>query len=206
MIIGVDHVSLSVTDISKAISYLEPKGFICKFMEMDVLNNPAKKPLLSRYKARHDFALFVPRTPGPSIEAINHGCISSCVGAFDYMDDYIVIKTNDIQQEQFFWEQVFSFKDIGGGFFILKGLTKNLSCKVMFVEEDNVSSATLDSEGYACMAFLTNNLLTDVNQLLNNGAMAMTSPFTICSNGYMLDVVMFRTPGGAICELIQLKS
>ena len=63
----------------------------------------------------------------------------------------------------------------------------------------------LDSDGYTCCAFLTNNLEEDLAQAKLMGAQDSLRPFQLELNKQYLDVVMFRTPGGAICELIQIN-
>jgi hypothetical protein len=204
MIIGVDHLALNVLDIEQAKNDLMSKGFKCKFMESRILNPKEKKSLLFEHKPTHDFALFQSANQGVSIEVTCHGSMTKHVAPYHYHDDYIKLKTSNLSEEKMFWQQGLMFKETEQDFLTLNTMIKAWSCKLKLLEVDTHSDSTLDAMGYTCLAFLTNDLERAIEHVRFCGARDLTPPFNLTVNGQHLKASMFRTPGGAICELIQV--
>jgi len=77
MIVGIDHVALSCTDISAAIERLSGEGFTPVFVEKSLQNHPAKKPFLTHYSETHAIAYM----RAPAGVAIELTCHSSTVAS-----------------------------------------------------------------------------------------------------------------------------
>lgn len=205
MILGIDHLALSVSSTEKAKNELEKDGFICSFMEYNVENNAAKKKLLRHYQSTHDIGFFRPTNGGVPVEITNHGFIADTFAPYQYLSQYIEIKTSNIQEDIIFWKKVFKFKQEDS---VLKfnSMVPSWSCAVKFLEDKKSPPAMLDSKGYSCLAFLTSNIEDDTQLAKETGAFDFITPMSLKVNQRQLKVIMFRTPGGAICELIQIMT
>lgn len=204
MILGIDHLALSVDATEKAKNELEEAGFICSFMEYNIANHAAKKNLLTHYQSTHDIGFFRPKNSGISIEITNHGSIADTFAPYHYSSHYIELKTSHMQKDIEFWKKVFQFKQEKEDTLKFNSLIPNWSCAVKFSEDKNFHLAALDSKGYSCLAFLTNNIENDTKIAKDAGGYDFITPISIRVNQRHLNIIMFRTPGGAICELIQI--
>jgi len=72
MILGMDHLALSVTDIDAAVAAGQPLGFDALFVERNLPNPECKRPLLIDHRAFHDVALLRAYGGGTAIEAVRH--------------------------------------------------------------------------------------------------------------------------------------
>lgn len=75
MILGVDHIALSATDVKQDAERLAGEGYRIKFVDPDVPNAPEKRPLLRQYEARHGMA-YCQSDRGIAIELTQHARIS----------------------------------------------------------------------------------------------------------------------------------
>lgn len=204
MILGIDHLALTVSNLAVANNDLIARGFSCVFIEQDIINHPMKKSLLSNFHATHDIGFYRSNKKGISIEIVNHHAIADNATNYEYCDDYIELKTNDIEKEKIFWKVVFRFQEAEQNFLRFKSPLPHWSCTIKISEAKHQSQSTLDAQGYTCLAFLSNNLEEDIQVAKTNGATDVLAPFRLTVNKQALDVSMFRTPGGAICELIKI--
>jgi len=207
MIIGVDHIALNVSDaeMDAMRKHLVHEGFRCVFWEDNVPNHPEKKIFLSHYQPTHSLGLFSSNQGGVSLEITNHGSIAEPEAAFHYHEVCIELLTPNLELERSFWKNAFAFQDFDSDSLMYTSFVPNWSCRLKLIEKKNMGSYTLDSDGYTCCALLTNNLEGDLAQAQLMGAQGSMRPFKLELNKQHLDVVMFRTPGGAICELIQIN-
>jgi catechol 2,3-dioxygenase-like lactoylglutathione lyase family enzyme len=72
MIMGVDHVALTCTDLDTAAQQLSESGFRVRFSQRDIPNFAGKAPLLARYQPLHSMA-FCEGTSSTAIELTLHG-------------------------------------------------------------------------------------------------------------------------------------
>lgn len=211
MILGFDHLALSVTNIQLAKRDLETKSFNCIFLAQNVINNPEKQLLLNHYQSSHDIALFRKNTSNTfnlAIEITAHGNIcksSKGVYTYNYHSHYIQLNTYDLEQEKFFWLNALGFQEKELNLIEFLSFVPHWSCQIKLNQIAQTLPYTLDSAGYTCLALLTNNLKEDRIKVAQFGAKDITNSFEISVNNQNLDIVMFRTPTGAICELIQIK-
>ena len=77
------------------------------------------------------------------------------------------------------------------------------SAEVVLARFD-VEKPFLDSPGFTCLAFLTNNLEQEVNRLADIGAREITEPFFLSVNNKPLKIVLLRGPSDELIELIQI--
>ncbi|HSH01836.1 MAG TPA: hypothetical protein VLL52_04895 [Anaerolineae bacterium] len=207
MILGVDHLALTVTDMTVGQQSLEKEGFVCQFAENNQPNAIEKKRFLGHYQPYHDLALFRPKEGGVAVEITNHGpVVASGRGPYQYYQDHIVLHTPDPQVEQAFWQEALRFRKSGEPNLLkLISPVPDWSCRLKLVLDDTIEPCTLDSAGYPCLALLSNKLDQDSQKIAKAGASAFTEPFSLVVNGKRLEIVLFRTPTGALGELIQVK-
>ena len=62
----------------------------------------------------------------------------------------------------------------------------------------------LDSQGHTCIAFLTKNIEEDMKRMMINGAFDFCGPFKLNVNKKELKIILARSIGGALIELIQI--
>ncbi len=206
MILGIDHLALSVENTDAVANQLEADGFTCAFMEYGVVNSAEKKMLLDHYQPTHDIGVYKPKKGGVSLEITNHGKIADNDAPYLCHGDTIELFTSDIQAEKNFFKKVFRFKELDGHTLKYTSPVPSWSATVKITEKLNIKKNMLDSKGHACLAFLTNNLEQDIQAAVTAGAKDITNSFKLFLNGRNLEVAMFRTPTGAICELIQIKA
>ena len=205
MILGVDHLALTATDTDQAKKMLEAKGLKCVFIERNAPNDPSKKILLEHYQPTHDLAVFQSTSGGVSIEITNHGTqLADNIAPYHYKDDYIELHTTDIQAETIFWQKALYFNKVEKKILKFTSPVPNWSCTLKLKEVSILKTCTLDGKGYPCLALLTNNLIQDTKNIVDSGAKDVAKPFKSFINNKPLDIIMFRTPTGAICELIQI--
>ena len=207
MIIGIDHIALNVSDVEMDAmkARLITEGFRCVFWEDTVPNHPSKQALLSHYQPTHSLGLFSPSAGGVSIEITNHGRIAEQQATFHYHKEHVALWTPDIDLESMFWQKAFAFQITGPDTLKYQSVVASWSCHLKLIEKKDVLSYSLDSNGYTCCALLTNNIESDLAQAELMGAQDIVRPFRLSLNKKQLDIVMFRSPGGAICELIQVN-
>lgn len=206
MILGIDHLSLSVDNTEQARLQYENAGFKCTFVEYNIPSHPSKMKLLDQYQATHDIGVFKPADQGIAIEITNHGTFADNDAPFYYHKNEIEYLTTDIQAEKAFFTNVFRFQEANENRLEFISPVPSWRGKLYFKENKKIKPATLDGRGHTCLAFLTNNLSQDVKIAETNGAWDIIDPFRLLVNGRYIDIVMFRTPNGAICELIQINA
>jgi len=72
MLLGVDHLAFSATDIDQAVKTLSRWGYEPKFIARALLNAPSKKIYLAEWQDDHDIAYCQPAEPGTAIEVTAH--------------------------------------------------------------------------------------------------------------------------------------
>ncbi|MBP0005260.1 MAG: hypothetical protein J7642_16370 [Cyanobacteria bacterium SBC] len=204
MILGMAHLALSVSSIEEGKKRLENRGFNCIFLERSAINHPAKKHLLEHHQPSHEIALFHNSNINLSIEIINHGHVCYTKrGSYQLKNDCIELCTSDFEKEKNFWIEGLGFREESENLLNFSSIVPRWSCKIKLIENPKIQPTTLDSQGYPCLAFFTNSLARDLDLAKQVGAYDLTEIFELCVNNKTLNIALFRTPGSAICELIQ---
>jgi hypothetical protein len=71
MILGVDHIALSCTDVQRGVALLEQAGYRPRFVQQALPNHPAKQPLLRTYDPLHAVA-YCRADQGVALELTRH--------------------------------------------------------------------------------------------------------------------------------------
>ena len=73
MIVGIDHIAFSVSDIEEALPLVASWGYRSVFVEKGVLNHVAKTPFLRKREEKHNIAYCESLRGGVAIELTVHG-------------------------------------------------------------------------------------------------------------------------------------
>jgi len=206
LILGLEHIAYNAADIEAGIRTIEQLGYTVSFVDRDLPNAPVKKALLDRYEPVHDIAVLSAGGDRPNVEVIYHGPTTRIPPRLDYSSaGTITLETPDPAAESDFFCGALRFKPNGPSGLALRSPVKRWCCTIDLVEDADSPRPTLDVEGYSCLAFLSNSLEKDLDAAVRAGAID-ASEFSIQVEGQHLHVAIFRSPLGAICELLQVHS
>ena len=203
MILGVDHLALSTNDMEKSKQELIARGYELFFHEAGIKNDLNKKKLLRHYQERHALAFFN-SADGVAIELTNHGKVHQGTATYYHDNDRIILNTPNFAGDKKFFLDVLKFRELSANRLIFSSFVPRLSCVLELVANKNMSLTTLDTEGANCLAFLTNNLDSVMNNAVKLGAWDVIKLAPLSVNSKQLNIGMYRIPGGAICEFIQV--
>lgn len=212
MIAGLDHLACSVTDLKRGIARFEEHGFRLLFKEENLENDPRKSKLIRKLEPVHDLAfmehengfrveltkygdqLYQPEAPF-SIHLNNPGLIKMKTSR---PDEDAVLLTKGLRFRPD--EQV--AQEYG---YTLSSPVSKWKCSLQMIADPELpANSTLDSSGYPCLALLSTSLQKDSEKLRILGAFEMTPPIRLIVYNKEVTIIMFRFPGGAIGELIEI--
>jgi len=206
MILGVDHLAMSVTDTDAASAEMQASGFQCEFVQRNVRNDVAKNELLTARSEAHDLGVFRPDSGGVAIEITNHrNAFGNRRGPFEYGLDAIRLRSKNVESESDFLKAI-GFADEGNGRLKLPSPVANWRCEIQLIDDPETRACFLDDEGYTCLAFLTSNMTAAIDRVAQRGARQITDPFEIDVHRRRLNVSLFRSAEGTIYELIEVKT
>jgi len=207
LIVGVDHLALNVTDLDAASQEFERRRFVRVFHERGVANHPAKRPLLANYEPQHDLALFVPPCGEDGIPVELVALATSLCGPspFARLDGGLLVAVPDPAAEAEFWCTALGFRIERPLVMRLASPVPTMACRCSLVEGPPLEGYLLDCVGHPSVAFHSTNLVQDGARAAEAGATDITPVFSIQVNGRWLDILLFRTPAGAIVELLRTR-
>lgn len=223
MIVGIDHIAFSVSDIEKGLSQVASWGYRAKFVEKGVLNHVAKTPFLRKREGKHDIAYCESPAGGVAIELTAHNMSSlaspyevSFSRAFPKVINAISLETSDVEQSIAFWSKL-GFKchpehraaarraapcSEGSHLsFVTPLSSQKLDLKLIHVPKKQKQLHYIDDQGFPCLAFLTTHIERD-RILLGNDA---SDIFSITVHQQILDICLGRGPNGECVELIAIR-
>lgn len=204
MILGVDHIALSVSVLEDGLAAVEAERI---FVQRGVVNPPEKRAILACYEPRHDLALMRPPR-GPNVELTCHGpFLAGAIGPYGILQDgRISLACPDPVREAEFWIRGMSFSpgDTGHSSKLARPVP-TWCCEIACIEGPDSTGTTLDSKGHACAAFLVSSLEKDLEKAVAAGAKRETAAFGLSVNGNDLSIAFFRSPCGALVEFVQME-
>ena len=205
MILGFDHLALSSTDVQATLASFD-FPIELKFHERGIANHPAKRPFLERWQDTHELAFVIPAA-GPSIEITSHG--ERCAGSSGPFgidpDGDITLRCPDVGAESEFWAAGLGFRKLSDPSRLeLARPVPRWSCRIRLAPGDpDEAVSSLDSTGYPCLALLSSDIEADTRRAAAAGAVESSAIFDMVVGGKSVRIAMIRSPGGAICELVQ---
>lgn len=119
----------------------------------------------------------------------------------------LALDTPDVSSEAGFWTQYLGFREISNGddWALIETNTPVAawSGRLLLKHSETVSAGPMDGAGFTCVALVSNNIDADLETVFANGGTDYKCRFEVSVNGRPLIVALFRTPNGAIVELIQ---
>lgn len=206
MILGVDHLAQSARTLAAARTELLARGYTEVFTAAGVTNHPAKRPLLADYRPLHDLALFRPAAGGVAIEVTCHGeVLDDRPGPYGIDDDGAIrLRSARAAEDRAFFVGAMKFRDEAGELHLHAPIAA-WRARLRISSAAASPPVTLDAAGHPCLAFLCRGIDDDLATVRRAGATDLTEPFPLTVNDRPLVVAMFRTPGGALCELIETR-
>lgn len=216
MILRIDHVALSSSDIAADGMLLEKKGFHKVFSGTGIDNPEIKRGLMARFPRKHDAALYT-FPGGLPVEIINHGHSSGSPGYIRPMPsdssgfDTIEAETADALKSSEFWK-MFGFRQPagkaapgqeGGGIRALefRPVLPGPGCTIIMRETGGGSRHFLDDKGYNCLAFVSNSVRRE-KEALEKAGIKTTGIQKFVSNGRELEIMFAAGPSGELVEII----
>lgn len=217
MIVGIDHIAFSVSDIEKSVSEVASWGYHPTFVEKGVLNHRAKIPFLREWRERHDIAYCQSEVgeglAGGSlaIELTAHtealGMTSSPYQvrfstSWPKVIDAVLLETSDVERSTVFWLKL-GFKEKGKSelCFMTPLSKKKLDLKLIQMPQKPRRLYHLDDDGFPCLALLTTHIERD--RLLFG--YTASDIFSLTVHHRSLDICLGRGPDGECVELIAMK-
>lgn len=222
MIVGIDHIAFSVSDIEKAISEVASWGYHAAFIEKEVINHRAKIPFLREWREKHDIAYCQSKVgDGLAIELTAHAVIPGttprvvqceesrnapyqvCFSATSSkIIDTVLLETSDVERSTAFWSK-FGFREKGESelCFMTPIANKKLYLKLIQKPQKSQRLYHLDDDGFPCLALLTTHIERD-RLLFGDTA---SDVFSLIIHRRRLDICLGRGPDGECVELIAVK-
>jgi hypothetical protein len=126
----------------------------------------------------------------------------------------LLLPVPQVVREAEFWTSALGFKEVSSGALGRDGDWKHLrlpapvpnwSADVILLEDADPSGLTmLDSGGFPCLALLSTNLKDDLARCIDHGGTIGAKPFSVVVAAKTLNVALFRSPGGALIELLSV--
>jgi len=204
VILGVDHLALSATDLDVADAELSARGFDRAFSLRDIPNHPSKAHLLHDHQPVHDLAFYRHPT-GVAIEVTVHGPVLVGQAPFTWAPDAITLQTPDEGLEATFLQEALRFRGEEGRL-ALGSPVPGWSCTLQLVTGRSDGPPTLDAVGHPCLALLTNDIEEDLARAGRAGATNATGAFSTHLDGRSVTTALFRAPTGTIFELVQIDT
>ena len=205
MILGFAHLTYSTDRIDQIIKGLQQEGFLLTSIHRMVPSSVAKWPLMARPARMHDLALM----QGPlALEIVSHdtGSVESSVTlGCDVASRTINLRVRDTCIEREFMSRALPCKSKDHSIEVY-GAFPGWSVSLKIAEDLSAPLLPpLDVEGFSCLAFYSNNPVKDCQRLVALGARHPTEEFAITLDRRDLSIVMLRSPGGVVIELVKVN-
>ncbi len=172
------------------------------FFEKGLLNLSVKKQLLSTWKEDHDIVLLNREISFPvEITAYDDTCEG---GKFEINNGAIIVLSDNIFESEIFYQAI-GFKKHDDMMEIRTILDKRPIPLKLIPESDNMLGQTyLDSAGYCCLAFVTNNAEKERGRLIGKGV-KVTGIQPLRINGKNVNIFFAYNDHSDICEFISIN-
>jgi hypothetical protein len=170
MIFMIDHISFVTDNFCDAKKNFD-STFSLKFSEESLVNTDIKKIYLKNNHESHSI-YFYQNDNWVNVEVILYDKVLKGNCYTMNSQNYFSYLTSDVSLSKMFWSQ-FNFQFFNDNLIDSKMVFKDLFGKKDFFIEpifsDNVPCVSLDTEGYSCLTFVSNNIDEDRRRLLDNG-------------------------------------
>ncbi len=216
MILGLDHVAVTSTDLEADGAKLREMGFIERFSEYGLKNSEEKRPLMRNWAKTHDIAVF-DGIEGTALELTQHHRTSrecSNRGFVPVIDGPYVMgiirAVEDVKKSEVFYSALGMTSEPWHGhmkFRIDSPIEKYRSSLLMGPTKNKEECAPifLDDAGFPCIALLTTDLESDARRLHIEETRFVTDDFRLTVNNKRLKICFACGPSGELIELVQVR-
>ena len=205
MIVGFAHLAYGAPDLNAAVEDWGERGWVLREAYHDVPSPSEKLPLLAQPASRCDVALL---GGGIALEVVvhEHGTVPAA-GTIDFIDGALSLIAHDKEREVEFLRSALRLREVEADRLAFTSPVPqwNVSLSVSGGPQLN-RPPPLDLNGFTCLAFYSTDIEADTARMTRAGAWSATQPFKTRLGSREMDLVMARTPGGTIIELVQMAS
>ncbi len=203
MILKFDHIAYSCNkeEVSSLSNIL--KDYTLVFCEKNVKNIKIKENLMFEYKDNHDIYLFEHKSNYP-IEVTAYSNVADKTEKYLLFENNIVVNTSCFEKSCDFYKKI-GFKDIENNFLQINTVIGN-STKIQIQNNETsvkCKSNKLDSKGFCCLAFITNNIAKE-RRRLDSQNIITTDIMELELHKKQMNIFFAYNEYGDICEFIGL--
>lgn len=212
MIIKIDHLAYSSSDINADIEHFSKLDYKLNFLEKNLENLSTKQTLLNNYEKTHDLALMT-KNNSYNIELLNHNNVNKQNGFIKPLNlsgdtfNKIIIDTDNIQRSIIFWKLLgFSETELIEGkqeLVFSSPLTPN-AFYIYLNYNNTIKKKLLDDNNYNCIALITNSVLREKDHLDSHG-FTTTKIEELRVNNQTLKIFFVQRDNCEIAEVIEIK-
>lgn len=208
MILAIDHVAYTSNSINQDIDIFTQNGYTIDFDVKNIPNPEIKKELMTDYSEIHDLML-LKKTNSYSIEILNHknsfsnnSFIKNSINSINSIDT-LQIETTNFEKSLEFWRS-FGYNE-ENNLLVFNSIFQSSKLYLSLNETDTANKTTLDTTGFNCIAFITNNINRECKRL-NSLGYQTTSLNNISFNNKNMTVAFVISDQKEIVELIEVKN
>lgn len=204
MILSIDHIACSSSNLEKDIKTFISRGYKPVFKEQ-LVNPDNKRDLLHRFLPYHTLVL-LKKAYGFDIELIDHGNVDSQDGFIKLIkEDTIEIKTNNILETSVLLKYL-GFVCVNENYFKFRSIISRQEFFVELKYDIEQKHYKLDDKGYNCLAFIASNLDKTINDIAKNLSNVKVYELGYLNiNGKAVNIDFIQHNNGEIIELIEFK-
>ena len=204
MILGFAHLAINTDNLDELEQFYSSKGYVKSSLFNEVKNAPAKKSFCINYQDKHDLLLMQNNDKNFSLELTCHGKISGKNNQLIFDDNNIIVRVRNPDEFIDFFSQGLGFKNLLTNTLSFKSINPTWCCELN-IEKGETENSRVDACGPSCLAFYSSNVIDDRKTLIKHGAVDCSDIFNLSFGVKSMDIIMTRSPGGVLVELIQIR-
>ena len=205
MIIKLDHIAYTCKKDGKENIKKRLEQYQTVFEEDNVKNLLIKKDLMDNWQEDHDLSLMEKEDDLP-VEITAYEKVSKADGKYKPINNRIWVATNSKPASIFFYEKI-GFRGTGEGMQIkpLMGISPiDIELHEKSPLELDFKNHYLDTEGYCCLAFVTNQINREIERL-KRCDISTTEIMNLTLHDRSMSIFFAYNDQGDICEFIGIQ-
>ena len=200
MIVKFDHIAYACSRNELKAVLEKLKGYSKVFLDQNLPNLDIKHSFMNHWCDTHDIYLLTCNHSLP-IEITAYKQVSEG-NKYELVDDTILVNTTSIEESMNFYKAI-GFKSYNESEMLIKPIIGDREIKLGFNKLANTINY-LDSAGYCCLAFVTNNAEKEKNKLEKENV-CTTEVRPLCVNSKQMNIFFAYNDFGDICEFISIE-
>jgi hypothetical protein len=203
MILGLSHINLYCSDLTKIAQDLRAQGFELQFSALDI-PNPKNKAAFSQLKCNKHSIHFFKHSENINIEVVVPEELAHPSNRWiNPGTTEIELRTANPEKTSQFLSQ-FGLRPLEQNRLDFYDLLKKRKYTIQ-LSPGEIIPPPLDRDGFGCLTFLTSKLERELNRLLNEG-FEVSSPEKLTVGPNQVEIGFVKGLSGEIIELIELQN